>query len=46
LRSLRGRLTILTVSHQAAMAEIADTVYRLQDGHLALDATPRSISQS
>ncbi len=30
LRSLRGQLTILAVSHQSAMAEIADEVYRVE----------------
>jgi ATP-binding cassette, subfamily C, bacterial len=34
LRSLRGKLTILAVSHQSAMAEIADEVYRVEAGAL------------
>ncbi|HET6470692.1 MAG TPA: ABC transporter ATP-binding protein [Pseudomonadales bacterium] len=37
LRSLRGKLTILAVSHQSAMAEIADEVYRVEAGALARD---------
>jgi len=39
LESLRGQLTILAVSHQPALAEIADHVYRLEDGAL-VRATP------
>ena len=35
LRSLRGQLTILAVSHQSAMADIADEVYRVEAGTLA-----------
>jgi ATP-binding cassette subfamily C protein len=32
LRDLRGELTILAISHQAAILEAADRAYRLQDG--------------
>lgn len=32
LRELRGVLTILAISHQPALVEAADRVYRLQDG--------------
>jgi ATP-binding cassette subfamily C protein len=32
LSQLRGALTILAISHQAAVLEIADQAYRLQDG--------------
>ncbi len=39
LQSLRGQLTILAVSHQSAMADIADAVYRVDAGTLTLDAT-------
>ena len=39
LQSLRGQLTILAVSHQSAMADIADEVYRVELG--TLRATPR-----
>ena len=32
LSRLRGALTILAISHQAAVLEVADQAYRLQDG--------------
>lgn len=32
LRKLRGEITILAISHQPAMLEVADHAYRLQDG--------------
>lgn len=32
LRKLRGKVAILAISHQPAMMEIADKVYRLKDG--------------
>jgi ATP-binding cassette subfamily C protein len=32
LRELRGRLTILAISHQPAVLEVADRAYRLQNG--------------
>lgn len=34
LLELRGEVTILAISHQRAMTEIADRVYRLEDGRL------------
>ena len=34
LRALRGQLTIVAVSHQPALAEFADAVYRLSEGRL------------
>ena len=34
LRQLRGRLTILTISHQEALAKIADRTYHVQDGKI------------
>jgi ATP-binding cassette subfamily C protein len=34
LRQLRGQLTILTISHQEALAKIADRTYRVQDGKI------------
>lgn len=37
LTHLAGRLTILAVSHQPALAEVADRVYRLADGKLVDD---------
>ncbi|MEA2079562.1 MAG: ATP-binding cassette domain-containing protein, partial [Pseudomonadota bacterium] len=36
MEDLRGRLTILAISHQAAMVESADRVYRLQNGAASL----------
>lgn len=36
LRSLRGGLTILAVSHQPALMEAADRVYRLNQGDVSL----------
>lgn len=32
LKQLRGSLTILAISHQSALVEAADYIYRLQDG--------------
>ena len=32
LRQLRGKLTILAISHQPAVLKVADQAYRLQDG--------------
>jgi ATP-binding cassette subfamily C protein len=34
LRQLRGDLTIVTISHQPALAKIADRAYRIQDGKI------------
>lgn len=45
LRSLRGRVTILSVSHQPAMVEAADVVYRLDRGRATL-VRPASALQS
>lgn len=36
MQDLRGRLTILAISHQTAMVESADRVYRLHDGGVSL----------
>lgn len=36
MEDLRGRLTILAISHQAALVESADRVYRLHDGTVSL----------
>jgi ATP-binding cassette subfamily C protein len=35
LRRLRADYTLLAISHQPALAESADVVYRLQDGRLS-----------
>jgi len=37
LRKLRGRQTILAISHQPALLEAADRAYRMQDGHALLE---------
>ncbi len=34
MRHLRGRLTILAISHQSALVDAADVVYRLEDGRV------------
>jgi ATP-binding cassette subfamily C protein len=34
LQQLRGELTILVISHQSALVEIADKAYRIQDGKI------------
>jgi ATP-binding cassette subfamily C protein len=34
LQQLRGELTILAISHQSALVEIADEAYRIQDGEI------------
>ncbi len=36
LARLRGRLTILAISHQPAMVDVADRAYRVQDGTASL----------
>ncbi len=35
VQRLRGTMTILAISHQPALLDIADHVYRLEDGHLS-----------
>lgn len=42
LGKLRGRVTIVAISHQAAIASIADRVYRVEAGHVTL-ATPSNV---
>jgi len=37
LQKLRGRQTILVISHQSALLEAADRAYRMQDGHALLE---------
>lgn len=37
LQKLRGRQTILAISHQPALLEAADRAYRLRDGHALLE---------
>ena len=36
LQGLRGRLTILAISHQPAVVEAADRIYRIQNGEVTL----------
>ena len=36
LQGLRGRLTILAISHQPAVVEAADRIYRIQSGEVTL----------
>jgi ATP-binding cassette subfamily C protein len=42
LRKLSGEITILAISHQPAMLEVADQAYRLQDGSVVQVANVRS----
>ena len=35
LAGLRGKVTILAATHQAALTEVADEVYRVQNGQVA-----------
>ena len=41
LQQLRGELTILAISHQSALAKIADKAYRIQDGRILQAETTR-----
>jgi len=36
LRQLRNDYTLLVITHQSALAEVADRTYRLEDGQLTL----------
>ena len=36
LKKLRGQLTILAISHQSALVEVADRVYQISDGNITL----------
>lgn len=36
LKELRGQLTILAISHQSALVEVADRVYQISDGNITL----------
>jgi len=46
LRGLRGQLTIVAVSHQPALAEFSDAVYRLSEGRLEGSERPSRDPQS
>lgn len=37
LQQLKGKLTMLAISHQPALVEIADHAYRIEDGHITAD---------
>jgi ATP-binding cassette subfamily C protein len=43
LDKLRGELTLLAISHQKALIEAADRVYRLESGHLVKEKTILSL---
>ncbi len=45
MQDLRGRLTILAISHQTALVNSADRVYRLQDGSAVLQENTRPAAQ-
>jgi len=38
IRALRGRVTVLVVTHRPACARLADRVYRLEEGRTAPDS--------
>jgi ATP-binding cassette, subfamily C, bacterial len=44
LHALKGQITVLAISHQAAIENIADIVYQLRDGRVLPDA-PRTDQQ-
>jgi ATP-binding cassette subfamily C protein len=46
LRQLRGELTILAISHQPAILEVADQAFRLQDGAVVPVVKVRSADRS
>lgn len=47
VKTLSGTMTILAISHQPALLEIADRVYRLEDGHVRqVDITPPSLQRA
>ena len=39
MESLKGQLTILAISHNRALVQAADRVYKMQDGGARLQAT-------
>lgn len=41
LQGLRGQLTILAISHQPAIVQAADSVYRLERGHVSLSSNSK-----
>jgi ATP-binding cassette subfamily C protein len=45
LKVLAGKVTILAISHQPALVEAADIVYKLQDGKLSLLRTTAEVAE-
>ena len=37
LRALAGKITVVAISHQPALLDIADNVYRISDGVIAAE---------
>ncbi len=46
VRHLKGRLTILAVSHQSALVDAADAIYRLAGGRIAEAARPADAARA
>jgi ATP-binding cassette subfamily C protein len=46
LKTLAREITIVAVSHQPALAEFSDTVYRMEEGALVGPESPESISRT
>ena len=46
METLRGKLTVLAISHQAALIKAADRVYRLQDGKAVLEHDAQTAGHS
>ncbi|MBM4256135.1 MAG: ABC transporter ATP-binding protein [Deltaproteobacteria bacterium] len=45
VRKLRGTMTILVISHQPALLQVADLVYRLENGNLiTVEHSPQALS--
>jgi ABC-type bacteriocin/lantibiotic exporter with double-glycine peptidase domain len=40
LASLKGKVTILSISHQPALADVAERVYHMNNGQLKLTSEP------
>jgi ATP-binding cassette subfamily C protein len=45
LRQLHGRVTVISISHQRAMTEAADFVYRVEAGEVRVALTPASLAE-
>ncbi len=46
LKGLRGQLTILAISHQSALVEVSDRVFRVSDGHISQVSTTTDRTES